>query len=169
VIYRVDSYTNSVDRQSIVAANWARSVLGPGNRFAAEHAMLWVMGSYGWQRSVTPDADRIWVDPVFDASSLDQDELHILRRGQIRYLAIDRRVGSELLVDLQAFVLNEPEVSLTGTQENRRAAPASASVARPVQEVPPLWSSFDDLEGINRIYDNGEIVIYDIGVLTRAE
>lgn len=168
VIYRVDSYTNSVDRQSLAAANWARYVLGPGNRFAAEHAMLWVLGSYGWQRSVTPDVDRIWVDPVFDTTDLEQDHLHILRRGQIRYLAIDRRVGSELLVDLPAFAATRPEVFLTGAQP-AGPLPAAEQGPRTSAEVPPLWSTFDRLDSISRVYDNGDIVIYDIGALTREE
>lgn len=136
--YQVNTYTNSVDLEGEIAGQWAARILGPGKRFAAEPEMLSILGSYGDQSPVTPDADRIWVNVVYLSPRLTPENLNLLESGKVRYFAIDRRRGSQLL------------------------DPSTAGAAS-------FFSQLDHVKQVSRLFDSGDIVIYDIGVLTHEK
>jgi hypothetical protein len=152
VEYNQESYTNSADQQSISAADWAWTNLGPNQRFAAEGNTQWILASYGEQRSITPDADKIWEQSIFDAGVSNGDILGLLRGGQIQYLAIDRRNGSALW---------NPESNLT--QKSIASSYLSSFAPR------ALYSEFDYMNQVSRIYDGGAVVLYNVGILSNVK
>ncbi len=132
--YVPTSYTRSVDLQGILTAEWFREALGPDHRIGGEDPVLWLMAAYGDQRAVTPDADRIWLEALFESGRLDEEDLALLRHADLDYLVIDRRLdfGS------QPDSLQRPDLALLTV------------------------SKFDGLAGASRISDSGDLVIYAI-------
>jgi hypothetical protein len=62
---------------------------------------------------------------------------------------IDRRLGTRLPVVGIYFEMGEPE-----------------TYTRTVPMDPVALAKFDGVDGVLRLFDNGDIVIYDIGALT---
>ncbi|MBO0685956.1 MAG: hypothetical protein J2P45_22650, partial [Candidatus Dormibacteraeota bacterium] len=145
--YLVGADNRSVDAISVAAALWTRQQLGPGNRFAADRSNRNLLGTYGQQYPVDEDSDiptaQIFLSPTFDPY-----DLSLLRRGRVRYLLVDRRLGTA-----------QP---LTGTYYES----GDTSLLPAGHRVPAAWlNKFDSVHGASRIYDNGDIRIYDLGAL----
>ena len=114
--------------------------------------MLWVLGSYGRQRSVTPDMDKIWFNYIFDTSGIDGEKLRIIERAGVRYLAIDRRRGSPILTHVSTV-----RVRIGQRVEMKKI------------DIPSPQSEFDRLSNASRILDNGSIIIYEFRGLQNEE
>ncbi|MGE5223989.1 MAG: hypothetical protein ACM3PY_16235 [Omnitrophica WOR_2 bacterium] len=149
VTYQQNSYTNSADLQGEFASQWVLNTFGPYRRVAAEQDLLWEMGAYGLQRSITPDTDRIWFDNFYSTPGLGPDKLQLLKSSKIQFLSIDQRNNSPLLLPKQAGTTSTGPV---------QAVPASQYIS--------ALSNIDQIRGISRIYDSGDIVTYDVGALT---
>lgn len=145
--FLVDDDSRSIGPQGVAAAEWARDVLGPGNRVAADRTNARLMGSYGEQRVVTHLYDGVDVSGIFLASRMGPSEEAILRQGNIRYIVVDRRLGDALPQDGAYFEVDGP-------------------YKRPIN--PAALAKFDRLSDVSRVYDGGNIVIYDVGALTDA-
>lgn len=84
-------YTRSVDTRGTTAAVWARDVLGTNQRFASNNVHQWLLGSYGAQRVVTHNADRVWTDHIFRKEDFQAADKRFLRESGIEYILQDRR------------------------------------------------------------------------------
>lgn len=133
------SYTRSLDNERVAAAEWSRATLGPGQRFAApmEHPSIFVVGSYGEQRVVTHVADRIWLQSLYTEPQVDEGKKNLLRRGQVDYLWEDTQAT--------ALRLGQPAQSTS--------APQAAQATK-----------FDALPKVDRLFDSGAIIIYDVEI-----
>jgi hypothetical protein len=85
------------------------------------------------------------------ALTLNQTNLDILRQGQIRYLVIDLRLTDDIPEYPYVFEQSEPDSG------NHTTPMPLAAVQK--------WESY---QGVTRIYDSGDIIVYDIGGLTDA-
>jgi hypothetical protein len=140
--YRVAADAESVEPMGIEAALWARTWLGPGNRFTADRVNRLLLASYGRQDvrvRIVEGVDAGW---VFEAEKMGPDEFWALARSDIDFLLVDRRLSTALPVFGFYF---EP-------WEARDGKPLS----------PAALLKFNDVDGITRIYDDGFIVIYDV-------
>ena len=81
--------------EGIAAAEWARTVLGPGNRIGADRINGVLMGSYGDQHLVTIAYDHVNVAIVVFASNLGVAEQTILQRGKVQYLVVDDEINMQ--------------------------------------------------------------------------
>jgi hypothetical protein len=144
--YLVSADTRSIEPQGIAAAEWARAVLGPNNRVAADRINRLLMASYGDQRLVTGLIDHLNVAPVYFSPYFGPAERALLRQGLVRYLVVDRRLSSGLPRLGVYFDLGEPD-ALRHT--------------RPID--PAALAKFDRVTGLSRLYDGGAIVIYGLG------
>jgi hypothetical protein len=90
------------------------------------------------------------VAPLYFSSEVGPAEREILRRGRIRYVVVDRRLSSGL-PPVGVFV------ELGEANTNRHTTPVS----------PGALAKFDTVEGAGRIYDSGDIVVYDVEALRR--
>ena len=149
--YLVGDDGRSISLEGIQSATWALSHLGPNNRISADSTNSLLMGTYGDQRIVTPPVDGVDVAPVFYATQFASWEVSILQSAQVHYLIVDLRLSTALPVKGYYFTgEEEPDINLIAPI-NRQAL-----------------TKFDTVPRINRIFDSGNIVIYDVGELTNA-
>lgn len=127
--YQANLYTHAIGLEGLALADWARNRLGPDNRFGADDPNTLLLGSYGRQRPITQQRDGVWLaDQLFLASSFGQYEQALIKRVAVRYLVVDGRTRTRLVI------------------------PGSS----------PLRSPIDAVKGVNRVYDSGDIVVYDL-------
>lgn len=139
--YLVGADDRSIDGEGIAAATWMRSTLGPGNRVAADRFGTLLVGSYGEQRAVTGLIDRIPTELIalFASPTLGTDQLQTIARGRIQYVEFDRRITQSLPRGIY-FDDDAP-----------RSSPIPAAA----------MAKFDNNAGVSRLYDSGNIVLYD--------
>jgi hypothetical protein len=145
--YLVAADARSIEPESVSAAVWARSVLGAGNRFATDRVNRLLMGSYGEQRVVTAYGDRVDVPRLFFAPQVGGGERDVLRLGNIRYVLVDRRLSTASPLVGAYFDLGE----------------CHERCAYPV--APESLDKFDHLDQVARVFDSGDIAIYDVASL----
>lgn len=143
--YQVGADDRSVESQGFATAEWARAQLGPGNRIVADRTNLLLMGSHGEQRVVTGLSDGIGrgIADLFLSPQIGPGQQRTLARARIRYILVDRRVIGVL-----------PRASFFDPSERRQL---------PVR--PAVLGKFDYAERVSRIFDSGDIVVYDVGAL----
>jgi hypothetical protein len=140
--------SRSIEREGLAAAEWTRALLGPDNRLIADRTNRLLMGAYGEQRPVTGYADKVQISQVFFAAQLGPAERQILRAGRVRYLVVDRRLSAGL--------------PSAGVYFERGEVPGNIHTT-PIN--PAALAKFDTLAGVSRLFDSGDIVIYDVAGL----
>jgi hypothetical protein len=136
--YQVAGFERSVGPEEIAAGRWALRSLGPGNRFAVDFGNFAVLGSYGDQDPVRNVA-YLYSSPTYTASDANRT-----RALALHYALVDWRLTKSLPTDGRYFVVD----------------PRAGRYTRPLP-VADL-AKFGRLPGVARIYDGGNIVIYDL-------
>lgn len=136
--YLVAGAERSVGPDQIASANWALTALGPGNRFATDEGDLPVLGSYGNQNPIRDDS-FLYTSPVFSEAAAQQ-----VQAQSISYVLVDRRLSGMLPASGQYFAVD--------VNANKYTHPL------PLADL----TKFDHIAGVARIYDAGNIVIYDL-------
>jgi hypothetical protein len=136
--YQVAGAERSVGPEQIASADWALAVLGPGNRFATDEGDLPVLGSYGDQNPVG-DVGYLYTSPAFTRAVAQQ-----VQAQSLGYILVDRRLSSALPASGQYFPVD----------------PNAGKYTHPL----PLadLTKFNHIHGVARIYDSGNIVIYNL-------
>lgn len=147
--YLVSADTRSIEPKGMTAAEWMRTFIGSGSTIATDRINGLLMGSYGGQMTVRYSHDGTGMAWAFFTPTLGPTEIELLRSGQVRYVVVDRRLGTRLPIVGVYFEMGEPD-----------------TYSRTVPMDPAALAKFDDVDGVQRLYDNGDIVIYDIGALT---
>ncbi len=127
--------------EQIASADWALAVLGPGNRFATDEGDFPVLGSYGDQNPVD-DVGYLYTSPTFTQAAAQQ-----VQAQSIGYVLVDQRLSEPLPASGQYFPVD----------------PNAGKYTHPL----PLadLTKFNHVPGVARIYDSGNIVIYDLRAL----
>src|SRR5207253_1786975 len=99
----------SVEPEGVAATEWARNVLKPDNRVAADRTNRLLMGSYGLQYTVTGSSDVLPIADLYYSTSVNAQVREIIRRGRIRYLVIDLRLSKSLPV-LGSYIEGEQPI-----------------------------------------------------------
>jgi hypothetical protein len=146
--YLVGGDTRSIDAKGIAAASWARVYLGPDNRLVADRTNAALMGTYGQQRPITGYGDREYAYVVFFANSFGPAEEAAIRHAGVRYIVVDLRLSTALPLIGAYYEIGEPGAKQRSTPIDRAAL-----------------AKFDGVAGLNRIFDSGDIVIYDASEL----
>ena len=141
--YLVVADARSIEPEGIQAALWSLHYLGPDNRIATDRINQMLMNTYGEQRSVTDLADSVDVYPLFYSTRFDNADIALLQAGQIRYLVVDTRLSTALPLEDTYFQDDVPQSIIS-------------------REV---LTKFNTVAQINRLFDSGNIVIYDTGAL----
>jgi len=147
--YLVAADARSIEQEGISAATWAREVLGTGNAMVADRVNRILMSAYGQQSMITTYETRLPVRRLYLTQEIEPVHRDIVRAGGIEYLVADRRLTTALPVVGHYF--DRGEEAIVG----RRAVPLD----------PVLLDKFDRLPEVNRIFDSGNIRIYDISGL----
>jgi hypothetical protein len=136
---RISTAGATVSSPPLSLAEWAEEL--PDGRFAASTADAGLLLVPGGKMALTgsnPD-----VEDILDEEALAGWMVPLLRRNDIRYVAVDRReVSSD---------------SLRGYYFSRRDRDEAL---RP----PSVSDKFEAIPGISRVYDNGPITVFDLGV-----
>jgi hypothetical protein len=136
--YQVAGAERSVGPEQVASADWALAALGPGNRFATDEGDLPVLGSYGDQDTVGDDG-YLYTSPAFTQAAAQQ-----VQAQSIGYVLVDRRLSEMLPVSGQYF-------------------PVDPNVGKYTRPLPLAGlTKFNHVPGVARIYDSGNIVIYDL-------
>jgi hypothetical protein len=111
-----------------------------------------LMGSYGRQTMIFRYNDGIDVSPIFIKAELGKSELLDIQKAKIRYVLIDRRIAN-----------GDPLYGYYYESWEQMVVP---SFKVPIKAE--ILQKFDRLPNVSRIYDSGDIAIYDIGELSRV-
>lgn len=143
--YQAGGFERAVSPQGVIAAKWALARLGAGNRFGVDRGNEALLGAYGRQ-DVVRDPARLYY-----SATIGSGDRAFLRESSLRYLLVDRRLARSLPDSGQYFPID----------------PRSGRIRRPI----PMGrlDKYDGMPGVNRLYDSGSMVIYDLRRLSREE
>ena len=144
--------SRSVTEQGVSAALWARGHLEPYNFVLADTTNGLLMGSYGRQNPQAGSVNGTSVWNVFFSDSLGDAERTVLQTNKVRYVVVDERLSQSLPYNGRYFGREEP-----GANRHRE----------PLDEA--ALAKFDSVAEADRVYDSGNIVIYDFQRLLEAE
>ena len=134
--YLAGGFERSVDAYGVDAARWQRTVLGPGNRVGGDVTSVSLASTYGRQDPVRE------VGPLYYAEEWTLDDDELVADLHLRYLVVDRRLGTQLPAG-DAYFEADPRAG-------RITSPISARAL----------TKFDTLADVDRLYDNGTVRIY---------
>lgn len=149
--YMVAADGRSIEPEGIQSAEWAYSYLGPNNRMATDRVNQLLMSTFGNQRLVTPTEDKIDEEAIFFSPSLGSYEISVLQQARVRYLVVDLRLSTAL--PYVGFYYDEGE-------------PDAYQHTTPIAQKD--LTKFNTVPQINRMFDSGNIVMYDVGGLSNA-
>ncbi len=147
--YMVMADSRSVEPEGIQTALWTGSHLGPDNRVGTDRLNQLLQLSYGEQHIVTSAGDNMAISSVFLSSHIGSREIAILQEAEVRYLVVDMRMSTSL--PLVGFYFEDSE-------------PDAFQIMQPMNRED--LTKFDTLPQLKRIYDSGDIVIYDVAAVT---
>ena len=150
--YLVSADPRSIGPEGIAAASWTLEALGPGHRFLSDRTDRTLLATYGRQHPISAVGDQIDVkQPYFD-THLSNGDVRVLRRADTGYVIADLRLSTSL--PFVGVYVERGELNTTGTWLT--PMPAAA------------LTKWDATSGADRIYDSGDIRIFDIRLLTDA-
>lgn len=149
--YQAGADERSVELEGIAAASWALRTLGPDNRIIADRTNRLLMGTYGHQTPVEGFVAGRNVAEVFLSPQFGPDERTVLRNADIAFIVVDRRLSSGL-----------PFLGFYFTAEEQQQGPYRSPLD------PKLLEKFETVGDLKRVFDSGDIVIYDARGITRA-
>lgn len=143
--YLVSADTRSVEPQGIAAATWAAEHVGPDARFVADRANRVLLKTYGGQHPISAVGDRVDVKQVFFSTALGGPEQRLLRVAGVRYVLADARLTTAL-----------PTVGVYVERGEVRQAPHVTPLD------PAALRKWETEPGIDRIFDSGDVRVYDV-------
>jgi hypothetical protein len=147
--YLVSADPRSVEPEGMTAAQWVDLYLGTGQAIASDRINTLLMATYGDEPASLVGAGvfNVTVVPVFISLQFSPTEEAILRQNRIHYVVVDRRLSTSL-----------PWV---GTYFGQSLPWRSSQPIAPVALM-----KFDDLKNVSRLFDSGDIIIYDVDEIT---
>jgi hypothetical protein len=143
--YEVIADARSLEGEGIEAAQWAATHVQNSGLVATDRINQILMGTYGNQRVATRITTQMDLSPVFLSAQLGPKEMELLHQAHIHYLVVDLRLSQSL--PLLGFYYEQSEENAF-----HRAVPVSVTAL----------SKFHHLPNVDRIFDSGDIIIYDV-------
>ncbi len=148
--YEISADARSVDAPNTAAAEWLVTGVPADSVVYGDRTSGLLAAAVGGQDTVLHvstdiDASRLLLDPEFTAK-----DLALIRQTHLAYLIVDTRLSTGL--PHQAYYIESGEF---GGQGRTGPVPAAA------------LDKFASVPGVQRIYDNGSLVIYDVTGLDR--
>jgi hypothetical protein len=135
--------------QGFAAASWMRDVVGPGHTVATDQSNARLLLAHGQQTAYAgryPD-----VEDLLGMVEFPPWQVELLQEWNLQYILVDRRTISRN--NMEGFYFDE-------TNGNPLA---------PIDLLDPkVYGKFDRVQGIDRLYDSGNIVIYDAQAVSHA-
>jgi hypothetical protein len=138
-----------IEPQGFAAANWMRAALGPGHQIATDESNARLMLAYGGQLTLTggyPD-----IKDLLGMTDFPDWQVELMREWAIQYVVYDRRFMS--WNNMAGYYFDQtPAGSLPST----------------ALFDPAAYGKFDQQTEISRLFDSGNIVIYDVRAISHA-
>src|SRR5262249_9703776 len=147
--YEAIADARSIEPEGIQAAQWAATHLEDGGLVATDRINQIIMGTYGNRQIATSITTRIDLSSVFLSEQLGPKEIALLRSVHIHYLVVDLRLSQSL--PLLGFYYEQTEADAF-----HHIMPVSITAL----------TKFHYLPNIDRIFDGGDIIIYNVESLT---
>lgn len=148
--YVVSADSQLLEPPGVLAARWTKAFLGAGNRIASDGSNARLLQAYGQQRPVT--GDDLEIRQMLTARLVDKSVTDTIHYHGIAYLLFDRRrVSGDHMI---------------GTFFDRKSEVADGTIAL---FDPAVYQKFDLVDNVNRLFDGGNIVIYDVRGLDGSE
>lgn len=145
--YIIETQEHLVRPQVVTVSEWIVEHLGFDNRIAASKADAKVIGAYGQY----PFTDNGPIKNLFLSEEFGDAEQNTLLKRNIQYVMVDRKVVSwDHMIGYYFY----------SSQSNR------ASDLRVLD--PQTTEKFEGVEGISRVLDSGDIVIYGVEMYLEA-
>lgn len=144
--YLVGQGSRSVSAEGKAAATFAAQSLPPRSRIATDAGNRLLMLAYGGMNPQAGIAAGLAVPDVFFSPTYDPVPRAIVAADKLAYLVVDLRLSRQ--------------TSATGTYYDREE-PLARQRTTPVD--PAALAKFDDVPGLARIYDGGDIRIFGTG------
>ncbi|HZQ10382.1 MAG TPA: hypothetical protein VFD70_27635 [Anaerolineae bacterium] len=142
--YEVAVGSELIYPQGLSAATWMHNALGPENRIAVDYVNARFMLAYGEQHPISSTGRGI--PYLLTGKHIDSGIQKTIRDNYIKYTLIDRRVSN-----------NDPLMGLYFPSRNDNA-PTEYVDAR-------VYQRFDRAPQVNRLFDSGDIFIYQVEAL----
>lgn len=143
--YQISADARSVDAANLSAARWLAGGIPPNSTVYGDRTSGLLAAADGGQNTVLHvstnlDVSRLLLDPQFTAK-----DVGLIKQAHIAYLIVDTRLSGGL--PHQQFYIESGEFGA-----NDRSGPVSAAAL----------AKFASVSGVQRIYDNGSLVVYDV-------
>ena len=148
--YMVSADSRSVDTPAIAAAEWGAGTLPEGARLSADRVNRLLFANFAGSRPITSLGDKIYVNWLYYPDFGDF-QLDLLRLGNVEYLLSDVRMSEGL--PRSGVYFEEGEI------DGRYAEPL------PLEGL----VKYRDMPGVDTLYDNGVILVFDVRSLLGAQ
>lgn len=143
--YQISADARSVDAPNLSAAHWLAGGIPPNSTVYGDRTSGLLAAADGGQNTVLHvstnlDVSRLLLDPQFTAK-----DVGLIKQAHIAYLIVDTRLSGGL--PHQQFYIESGEFGA-----NDRSGPVPAAAL----------AKFASVAGVQRIYDNGSLVVYDV-------
>lgn len=143
--YQISADARSVDAANTAAANWLVTGVPADSVVYGDRTSGLLAAAIGGRSTVLHvstniDASRLLLDPDFTAK-----DIALIKQAHLAYLIVDTRLSTGL--PHQAYYIESGEFG-----GNDRTGPVPAAALTKFATVP----------GVQRVYDNGALVIYDV-------
>jgi len=135
--HEVAGFERSVGPEEIATAQWTLTALGPGNRIAADIGIYPLLIGYGDQNPLH-DIGYLYVTPAVTAAIYRE-----AKAQAVQYVLVDRRLSQSLPASGSYF-------------PGGGSTPGNRPI--PIADL----TKFNQVPGVARVYDNGDIVVYDL-------
>jgi hypothetical protein len=149
--YLVSADDRSVELEGMSAASWAGEFLPHNSRIAADRVNSELMMTYGHQWPVLISGHEGRLVPMLLRSRLTPPDRTVIRDAGVQYIVGDYRLTHAL-----------PWLGFYYYQLGESNAP---TYRRPIPVI--AIAKFDRAPGVSRVFDSGNIVIFDVGGLGR--
>jgi hypothetical protein len=144
--YHVAADSQSIEPKGRGMAEWTFNALGPDNLFASDRINNLLLATYGHQstRVQLRQSGQV-LAAIFMSPAFGPFEKQLLASSGVRYLAVDRRLSKDLPVFGIYFENGEPDSFQHREPLNLRSL-----------------SKFETVTGVDKVYDNGDLGVYDM-------
>jgi Dolichyl-phosphate-mannose-protein mannosyltransferase len=150
--YHVAAESRSIEPEGRSLAAWMLAELGPDVRLVADRTNAKLLGSIGLAYPVMAANSHLGTAYAMFAHTLGPSHIDTLRQGGVRYVIVDLRLAQDVPVYAYVFEQAEPD-------GGRHTTPM------PLEAL----LKWDTLPGVRRIYDSGDLIVYDIQAYLDAQ
>ncbi len=142
--FQIGAYERSTDLRTIDAAYWLTGAVGSKVNIVADHRESLLFEAIGGQKSPTI------VAPLFETTMLTSYDLRLIRSEHVEYIIADYRITDQIPAEGYDF----------------DADPLSGRYSGPLPRQ--VLTKYNNALGVDRVFDDGSIVIYYVGNLQNA-